>query len=332
VEWVETTGRTLEDAKDAALDQLGVDEDDAEFEVLEEPKSGLFGLTRKEARVRARVRPTTPRPKVDRRDRRRRGSSRNGRSRSTGRSNEGAKSSARTTDADSSGESATTTEVARADGPPKRRSRSRSRSRGASGSEGSGARTDTADRAADDSDTDSPISSDGTAPSRTKDTQMPSADDVTVDEQATIISEFLEGLLEAYGLDGELGSTKVDDETIEIEVTGGDLGLLIGPKGQTLAAIQDLSRTVVQRQASGTHHGRVRLDVGGYRQRRREALERFAASVAAEVKESGSQRALEPMNAADRKVVHDTVNGIDGVATVSEGEDLRRRVVVIPAP
>src|SRR5438270_6488183 len=71
MEWVETTGRTLEEAKDAALDQLGVDEQDAEFEVLEEPKSGLFGRLRQEARVRARVRPTRPRPKVERRDRRR---------------------------------------------------------------------------------------------------------------------------------------------------------------------------------------------------------------------------------------------------------------------
>ena len=57
MEWVETTGRTLDEAKDAALDQLGVDESDAEFEIVEEPKSGLFGLTRREARVRARVRP-----------------------------------------------------------------------------------------------------------------------------------------------------------------------------------------------------------------------------------------------------------------------------------
>src|SRR3954467_6708038 len=69
MEWVETTGRTLEEAKDAALDQLGVDEQDAEFEVLEEPKSGLFGRLRSEARVRARVRPTKPRPQDARRDR-----------------------------------------------------------------------------------------------------------------------------------------------------------------------------------------------------------------------------------------------------------------------
>ncbi len=155
-------------------------------------------------------------------------------------------------------------------------------------------------------------------------------DDVTVQEQATIITAFVEGLLDAYGLAGEVTSEEIDDDTIEIQVNGPDLGLLIGPKGQTLAAIQDLGRTVVQRKATGTHHGRVRLDVSGYRQRRREALERFATTVAEDVKSSGVQRALEPMNAADRKIVHDTVNEIDGVSTVSEGEDQRRRVVIIP--
>src|SRR5581483_4641541 len=70
MEWVTTTGRTVEEAKDAALDELGVDEVDAEFEVLEEPRAGLFGRQRGEARVRARVRPTAPRPKVERRNRR----------------------------------------------------------------------------------------------------------------------------------------------------------------------------------------------------------------------------------------------------------------------
>src|SRR5580658_7881822 len=72
MEWVETTGRTVEEAKEAALDELGVDETDAEFDVVAEPGLGLFGRLRSEARVRARVRPTAPRAKEDRRDRRRR--------------------------------------------------------------------------------------------------------------------------------------------------------------------------------------------------------------------------------------------------------------------
>src|SRR5947208_9948347 len=71
MEWVETTGRSVEEAKELALDQLGVLEDDAEFDVLEEPRPGLFGRIRGEARVRARVRPTQPRAKAERRDRKR---------------------------------------------------------------------------------------------------------------------------------------------------------------------------------------------------------------------------------------------------------------------
>ena len=86
----------------------------------------------------------------------------------------------------------------------------------------------------------------------------------------------------------------------------------------------------MQRRGGGTQEGRIRIDVAGYRQRRREALEKFTQQVAAQVLESGTQKALEPMNAADRKVVHDTANGIDGVRTISQGEEPRRRVVLLP--
>ena len=123
------------------------------------------------------------------------------------------------------------------------------------------------------------------------------------------------------------------DETIELDVVSdnSDLGLLIGPKGQTLSSVHELSRAVLQRQEPGQHVGRVRIDIGSYRQRRREALARFVRDQAAAVVESGVSRALEPMNAVDRKVVHDTVNEIDGVSTISEGQDPGRRVVIVPS-
>src|SRR5277367_3600766 len=85
MEWVETTGRTIEEAKEAALDQLGVDETDAEFVMVSEPRAGLFGRMRGEARVRARVRPTSPRPKRGRSRR----PAQEGRRESNGRSNSG---------------------------------------------------------------------------------------------------------------------------------------------------------------------------------------------------------------------------------------------------
>lgn len=155
--------------------------------------------------------------------------------------------------------------------------------------------------------------------------------ELTIDQQADVVAGFLRGLADRFGAAGsETAIERVDEDTVEIRLTGGDLGLLIGPKGQTLQLIQELARTTVQRRGGGTQEGRIRIDIAGYRERRREALTRFTEQVAAQVIESGVQKALEPMNPADRKVVHDTVNGIDGVRTISEGEDTRRRVVILP--
>lgn len=155
--------------------------------------------------------------------------------------------------------------------------------------------------------------------------------ELTIDQQADVVAGFLRGLADRFGAEGtETAIERVDEDTMEIRLTGDDLGLLIGPKGQTLQLIQELARTTVQRRGGGTQEGRIRIDIAGYRERRREALTRFTEQVAEQVLASGTQKALEPMNPADRKVVHDTVNGIDGVHTISEGEDTRRRVVILP--
>jgi spoIIIJ-associated protein len=151
-----------------------------------------------------------------------------------------------------------------------------------------------------------------------------------LEEQGDVVRGFLVDLVDAFGLEGEVTATTSEDGAVELAVDGADLGLLIGPKGATLQAVQELSRSVLQRTLPGENHARIRVDVGGYRARRREALEAFVRKVAADVLETGMQKALEPMAPPDRKVVHDTVNEIDGVHTVSEGEDARRRVVIIP--
>ena len=149
-------------------------------------------------------------------------------------------------------------------------------------------------------------------------------------EQGEVVRGFLVDLLDAFGLDGDVTATPAEEGAVELAVAGDDLGLLIGPKGATLQAVQELSRSMLQRTRPGEAHARIRVDVGGYRARRREALEAFVRKVAADVVASGTQKALEPMAPPDRKVVHDTVNDIPGVHTVSEGEDTRRRVVIIP--
>ena len=162
-------------------------------------------------------------------------------------------------------------------------------------------------------------------------TDQPEAqvDPPSLAEEADVAKTFLQDLLGAFELQGQVGSEELDEDTVEVSVTGDDLGLLIGPKGQTLTAIQELTRTVVQR-TLGARSGRLLVDVAEYRKARRAALERFATGVADKVKDAGVATALEPMNPADRKVVHDTVNGIDGVTTTSEGEEPNRRVVIMP--
>jgi spoIIIJ-associated protein len=279
VEWVETTGKTVEEAKEIALDQLGVDEQDAEFEVLAEPRRGLFGIGGTDARVRARVRPARPRAKDDRRRRRERG--RGGR--------DGGRDRERETRA-----AATADVPARATAQPT-----------------TAAAVETIEHDDDDGGDDVEA-------------------DLSVPEQAEVARTFVAGLVEAFGLRASVAVTDDGDDTIDVAVTGDDLGVLIGPKGATLQAIQELAKTAVQRRTPG-RTARLHVDVAGYRAKRKDALERFTHQVAEQVKSSGTRRALEPMNAADRKIVHDTANEIEGVTTTSEGEEPRRRVVILPA-
>lgn len=335
MEWVEASGKSLPEAKETVLDLLGVAEDDAEFVVLSEPKAGLFGRMRGEARVQARVRPMAPPPKRGRRpkpDRKRDGdrprnggSGRNGTG-GRGRSDGGSRSAGQRRSGDD-------TNGAHADGVPadgngkvsvEDRSDDSGRSNG-TGSGGSGRRR-----------RGSRGRGGGEQVKQAQGGRPPGESEVSVEESLTLEQQgdaakgFLAGLVREFGLDAEVTYTEVDEDTVQVAATGGDLGLLVGPRGATLAAIQDLTRTFVQRQ-SETRTDRILVDVAGYREKRVAALRRFTEGLAAEVKESGEERVLEPMSPADRKVVHDAANEIDGVETRSEGVEPTRYVVIQPA-
>src|SRR5262249_9682143 len=150
--------------------------------------------------------------------------------------------------------------------------------------------------------------------------------EVSIEEQATVAESFTQELVDAFELGAHVRGVIVDDGIV-IDVTGDGLGLLVGPRGATLSAIEELVRTVVERPTDG-HGVRINVDVAGYRAKRREALEDFTRNIAARVLETGRPQQLEPMSASDRKVVHDVVAEMDGVATESQGEEPRRRVVV----
>ncbi len=166
-----------------------------------------------------------------------------------------------------------------------------------------------------------------TSDERTNDERPEST--VTPDEVGAAAVAFMEGLTTALGADAAV-AVKVDGIELEVTVTGSELGLLVGPGGRTLNAVQDLARVAAQRRL-GDHETRLRVDVAGYRERREAALGSFARDVAEQVLSSGTARSLEPMTSADRKVVHDVLNEIDGVTTRSVGEDPDRRIIVDPA-
>jgi spoIIIJ-associated protein len=284
MEWVETTGRTLAQAVDAALDQLGVDETELEYEVLAEPRPGLFGrLGGREARIRARVKPVSREKPGDRR--------RRARSRAPSRAAPGGR------EHDDGATGATGPGGGRPGGGGTRgRRRRRSPAAASRGGESEGVAVDE------------------------------QVDEVPVVTQAETAKEFARGLVEALGVPARVTS-RVDEDTVLVEVEGEQLGLLVGPKGATLTAIEELVRTVVQRRTGG-HGARVNVDVGGYRAKRRDALGEFSRRLARRVLEDETEQSLEPMSPADRKVVHDAVAEIEGVTTISEGEEPRRRVVI----
>jgi spoIIIJ-associated protein len=212
---VEKSAPTVEEALEAALSELGVSEQEADVEIVQEPRSGFLGIAGQEAVVRVRL---------------------------------------------------------RAGGPPT---------------------------------------------------------DEALDEQAEIAADFLEGLVEAMGIAGEVDVSDVDGVTY-VEVWADDdpdaLGLLIGKRGNTLESIQELVRIVVHR-VTGERCS-VLVDVEDYRKRRRAHVLQRARDAARRVEKSGRQEALEPMSAYERKLVHDAVAEMGGLQTASEGEEPERRVVI----
>lgn len=158
-----------------------------------------------------------------------------------------------------------------------------------------------------------------------------SKDTAQLDTEGDAAADFLEELLDILDMDGDIdisveaGRAKV---AIVSEGPNQDLRRLVGPDGEVLDALQDLARLAVQSETG--EMSRLMLDIAEFRAGRRERLAETAREAVAEVKESGQRLALEPMNAFERKVVHDVVLEA-GLVSESEGEDPNRHVVILPA-
>ena len=291
VEWVEVRGISVEVAEKAALEELGIeDKARAEITVLREPQRGFLGIGRQDAIVRVKL------------SRKRRGKrSRGGRKRKSSR-----QARSRPVEASKKQRSGVATAA------KQKEARGRRSSRATKGSKSSGGtRKPTGGQVAE------------------REGRTVAGDDLAArvlgDEQAAVVKDFLSGLLAEFGLEGRV-ETRFDGRILHADVLGEQTEALIGAKATVMQAIHELTKTVVQRKTA--RNCRLRLDIAGYGQRRRKALAIYAGRLASQVLDEGGEIMLEPMNAADRKVVHDAVAAVDGVRSYSEGAEPRRSVVI----
>lgn len=142
------------------------------------------------------------------------------------------------------------------------------------------------------------------------------------------IKAYVEDLLGFMNIDGKVIVSE-DEEKLKAEIFGQDVGSLIGRRGKTLSDLQYLVSIIVRRQFRELKKMIV-LDVENYRERREKTLIQLAKSVARRVAEEGIEKALEPMNPQERRVIHLALQDYPGVTTTSSGEEPNRKVVIVP--
>ena len=154
-----------------------------------------------------------------------------------------------------------------------------------------------------------------------------SVDPADLEQEGEIAADYVEGLLDIAALDGDI-DMDVEGNRAVVSVVGATLDELVGRRGEVLEALQELTRLAVHRQTG--ERARLMLDVGGYRERRREELTEVGLAAAEEVKQTGTPKHLAAMTPFERKIVHGAVADA-GLRSESEGEEPSRRVVVYPA-
>jgi spoIIIJ-associated protein len=177
----------------------------------------------------------------------------------------------------------------------------------------------------DDVEHDAPASDETPAPAAAAEREP--ATDEELFRQSEIAADYVEGLLDILDADGDIDEL-VSGGRPMVEVVGDRLGSLVGPRGATLEALQELARLAVYRE-TGTP-SRLLLDVGGYRANRKKELIALAKNAIEKVRQHGEAVRLDPMSAFERKCVHDVVNAAEGVESESEGVEPNRRIVVHP--
>ncbi len=159
---------------------------------------------------------------------------------------------------------------------------------------------------------------------------VPTVVDDTTDETTRAVITFITGLAQRMGAGEVAIAATQEDDILKVQVEGEHVGALIGHRGETLDAIQLLTNLTANqlRAESDEKYRRISVDVGGYRRRREETLEKLARRLAAKALRTHRNVVLEPMNSYERRIIHATLTDYEGVTTVSQGEEPNRHVVI----
>jgi len=298
-----TTGKTIDLAIEAALNQLGLDRDSVSVQVLAQAKSGFLGFGAAPAKVQVTYEAPDPKPEAPRVA-----------LSSASRSKPKAAAPVKKPEAPKAEEKPAAPAPAKKPEAPKAEEKPRQEKKPERQSKAPKEPKERKEAPKEPKERKE-------APKEVK-TYVPAAPGSTEET----IEVFLKGLLEHMGSKAVPHAVKTDDNTYMVELVGEDLGYLIGRRGDTLDAIQHLCNYSVNRDVEG--HIRINVDAEEYRQKREESLRRYARKKAQQVLKAHRRTTLEPMNAYERHVIHATLQDTDRITTYSVGTEPNRRVVI----
>lgn len=304
---IEVTGKTVKDAFNKGLAELGCGSSDVEMQVIEMGSPGLFGMFGKPAKVRLTLKGSDPALEIEmptltldapgaRKPR------------SEKRRQERAKA-----EKIENAETAKAEEVAQAEEEEKPRSERKSRNRNRKNRESAPA-----------AETQAAASEPAPTPIIEREPFVATPEEQQ-SETARQARAFLAGLAQRMGVDVEIAVAE-SEEQLRMQLSGENMSLLIGRRGETLDALQYLTSLTVNR--GREEYLRVSLDTENYRAKREEALRKLAVRMANRAKKSGRRVALEPMNPYERRILHSALQNDPEVTTHSEGEEPYRRVII----
>ena len=317
---IEATGKTVKDAIKNGRTELGCELDDVDTQILEMGSPGLFGMFGKPAKVRLTKKGSDksldiemPVLSLDSGKRREKPKAEK---KAEEKKQPEKKQPEKKAEEPAASEPATETEAETADdGEPKPEKKRRRRSRGGK----------SRSRAAEGSENTAEIEETETVAVTVEAEPFVAMSDEELPEEAKAARAFLSGLTERMGVPAQIEASE-NEEQLRMVLSGENMSILIGRRGETLDALQYLTSLNVNR--GREDYLRVSLDTENYRAKREEALRKLAVRMAARCKKSGRRVALEPMNPYERRILHSALQNDPEVTTHSEGEEPYRRVII----